>query len=34
LKLKVGENFENVNHKIYADMLRLYPIIGVTVEEV
>jgi DNA-binding TFAR19-related protein (PDSD5 family) len=34
LKLKVGENFENVNHTIYADMLRLYPIIGVTVEEV
>ena len=34
LQLKVGDNFENVNHKIYADMLRLYSLIGVTVEEV
>lgn len=34
LKLKVGENVENVNHRQYADMNRLYPIIGVSVEEI
>lgn len=34
LKLQVGENFENVNHAQFADMVRLYPLIGVTVEEV
>jgi len=34
LNLHVGENIENVNHKQYADMLRLYPLIGVTIEEV
>ena len=33
LKLKVGENLENVNHKQYADMKRLYPMMGVSVEE-
>ena len=33
LKLKVGENVENVNHKQYADMKRLYPMMGVSVEE-
>lgn len=34
LKLRVGENIENVNHKQFADMVRLYPLIGVNVEEV
>ncbi len=34
LKLQVGENIENVNHAQFADMVRLYPLIGVTVEEV
>lgn len=34
LKLQVGENTENVNNKQFADMTRLYPLIGVTVEEV
>ena len=34
LKLQVGENIENVNHKQFADMVRIYPLIGVTVEEV
>ena len=33
LRLKVGENLENVNHKQYADMKRLYPMMGVSVEE-
>lgn len=33
-QLKVGENIENVNHSQYADMVRLYPMIGVTVEEI
>jgi hypothetical protein len=33
LTLKVGENLENVNYKQFADMKRLYPLIGVTVEE-
>ena len=33
LTLKVGENLENVNHKQYADMKRLYPMMGVSVEE-
>ena len=34
LKLQVGENIENVNHKQYADMVNMYPSIGVTVEEI
>lgn len=34
LKLQVGENIENVNHKQFADMVRIYPLIGVAVEEV
>jgi len=32
--LKVGENFENVNHQQYSDLLRMYPLLGVTIEEV
>ena len=34
LALKVGENIENVNHTQFADMVRIYPLIGVTVEEI
>ena len=34
LKLQVGENIEKVNHAQFADMVRLYPLIGVTVEGV
>lgn len=34
LKLKVGENVENVNHKQFSDMNRLYPMINVSVEEI
>ena len=34
LKLKVGENIEKVNHAQFADMTRLFPLIGVTVKEV
>ena len=34
LKLQVGENIENVNHAQFADMVRIYPLIGVSVEEV
>ena len=34
IKLQVGENVENVNHTQFADMVRIYPIIGVTVEEI
>jgi len=34
LKLQVGENIENVNHAQFADMVRLYSLIGVTVEDV
>jgi hypothetical protein len=34
LKLQVGKNIENVNHAQFADMVRLYPLLGVTVEEV
>ena len=34
LNLQVGENIENVNHAQFAYMVRLYPLIGVTVEEV
>ena len=34
LALKVGENIENVNHAQFADMVRIYPLIGVTVEEI
>ena len=33
LTLTVGENLENVNHKQFADMKRLYPMMGVSVEE-
>lgn len=33
-QLKVGENIENVNHAQYADMLRLYTLVGVTVEDI
>ena len=34
LKLKVGENVENVNHKQFSDMNGLYPMINVSVEEI
>ena len=34
LALKVGENIENVNHAQFADMVRLYPLLGVTVREI
>lgn len=34
LKLHVGENIENVNHAQFADMVRLYPLVGVTVKEI
>ena len=34
IKLQVGENIENVNHAQFADMVRIYQYIGVTVEEV
>lgn len=33
LNLQVGKNRENVNHKTYSDMLRLYPLLGVWVYE-
>ena len=33
LSLKVGDNIEIVNHKQFSDMTRLYPIIGVEVNE-
>lgn len=32
LNLQVGENIESVNHKQFADMVRLYPIAGCTIE--
>jgi hypothetical protein len=34
LKLKVGDNFENVNHSQYSDMFRLYKLINVSIEEI
>jgi hypothetical protein len=34
LDLKVGENIENVNHKQFYDMQRMYPMIRIEVEEV
>lgn len=34
LDLKVGANIETVNHKQFADMMRLYPLIGIDVREV
>jgi hypothetical protein len=33
LNLQVGDNTETVNHKQYADMVRLYPLINITVTE-
>lgn len=33
LKLNVGENIEKVNHYQYSAMMRMYPMIGITVEE-
>lgn len=33
LSLKVGKNTEVVNHKQYADMVRLFPLINVKVYE-
>ena len=33
LNLKVGDNIEVVNHKQFADMIRLYPLIGVKIYE-
>ena len=33
LSLKVGKNVEIVNHKQYADMIRLFPLINVSVYE-
>jgi hypothetical protein len=34
MKLKVGSNVENVNHYQYSNMVRLYSLIGVKVNEV
>lgn len=34
LTLNVGKNVEVVNHKQYADMIRLFPLIGVVVKEI
>jgi hypothetical protein len=34
LTLKVGENIENVNHKQFFDMIRLFPLLGISVEEI
>lgn len=34
LQLKVGDNYETVNHYQYSEMLRMYPIIGVKIREV
>ncbi len=34
LDLKVGENIENVNHTQFSRQKRLFPIIGVNVEEI
>lgn len=34
LRLNVGENIQNVNHKQFSDMNRLYPMINVSVEEI
>ena len=34
LKLQVGDNIEKVNHKQFADMERLFTIIGVTIKEI
>ena len=33
LNLQVGKNRENVNHKIYSDMVRLYPLLNVLIYE-
>ncbi len=33
-KLKVRQNVESVNHTQFADMLRIYPIIGVSIVEI
>lgn len=32
--LKVGENIERVNHYQFADMIRMYPIVGCSIEEI
>lgn len=34
LVLKVGDNIETVNHKQFADMVRLYSLINVTVTDI
>jgi len=34
IKLQIGSNIEVVNHKCYADMIRLYPTIGINVKEI
>ncbi len=34
LKLVVGENIENVNHKQFSDMVRLYPLLGIEIKEI
>lgn len=34
LKLKIGDNIETVNHQQFSDMVRLYPIAGVKIEEI
>ena len=34
LDLVIGDNIENVNHTLYANMKRLYPLIGVTVTDI
>jgi hypothetical protein len=33
-QLKIGDNVEVVNHKQFADMLRLYPLINVGINEI
>jgi hypothetical protein len=34
LILKVGENLENVNHFQFAEQMRMFPIVGVKIEEI
>lgn len=34
LDLQVGENIESVNHTQFSEMKRLYPLLGVTVEDI
>lgn len=34
LILKVGENIENVNHFQFTEQMRMFPIVGVKIEEI